>query len=31
MTKLWLDDKRDPREFLPKQFPDQVWDEDALT
>ena len=30
MTKLWLDDTRDPREFLPQKKPDRVWDEAAL-
>ena len=30
MTKLWLDDKRDPREHLPKQFPDRTWDEQTF-
>lgn len=30
MTKLWLDDTRDPREFLPQKRPDQVWDEAAF-
>jgi hypothetical protein len=31
MTKLRLDDLRDPRVELPRQVPDRIWDEDAFT
>ena len=30
MTKLWLDDTRDPYEFLPRQFPDRIWNEETF-
>ena len=30
MTKLWLDDTRDPRQSLPQKKPDQVWDDAAF-